>query len=116
MAATEQFYQSDIFVGEVDFTPIDPTAKLAPLQNERIDIPSTRLSVAALAFVGVLTIASSALPPSMFSMPFSVMTGESPGHRSIDSVHLLKAERAKRLFSSVPLSDAEQLPDPDYGL
>jgi len=31
------------------------------------------------------------------------------------SAHRAKADRASRLFKSVPLSDVERMPDPDYG-
>ena len=64
-----------------------------------------------------ITIVSSALAPSMTSVTFQgANVTESPGETSAARVHVMKSERAKRLFSSVPLGAAEQLPDPDYGL
>ena len=116
-SATAAFYSSDIFVDEVDFTPMVAPEGVPPLQTERVEIPSAWLSMAAVTIAGVITIVSSALAPAMTSVTFEgAKVTESPGDTSGTRVHILKSERAKRLFSSVPLGAAEQLPDPDYGL
>lgn len=117
MNATEQFYDSDVFVGEVDFTLLPAQDGVPPLQEGQVEILPGWLNVASVAFAAVLTIASSTWAPSMISSPFDPAdAAASPGDRANMTAHLQKAERAKRLFAPVALNEVEQLPDPDYGL
>jgi hypothetical protein len=119
MTATDKFYGTDVFVEEVDFTVVDPQEPLTPLQQGRVEITSRWLGVAAIAFVGMLTLVTSSVAASVTATTVTSdrsPTTAPPTATSMPRIHLQKSNRAKRMFASVPLNEVEQLPDPDYGL
>lgn len=117
-----EFYAKNAFLQEVDFTTID-SLNQPPLQNGKVEMSVLSLSVAAVAFASVLTIAANMFLPSCMTAP---NVAASAVHRAsgpfalvsadVGSVHREKAERARQLFKAVPLNDVERLPDPDHGL
>ena len=115
-----EFYAKDAFTREVDFTTIDAPNQ-PPLQSRKVEM--SPLSVAAVAVASVLTIAANMFLPSAMTAPAVAPSAvhRASSHLAVESadvgaVHRQKAERARRVFKTVPLNDVERLPDPDHGL
>jgi len=120
MTPTE-FYSNGVPVEDVGFATF-PDDDLPALQQNQVVFGAVAASVATIAFTGMLTIATAALP-SWASVPSARSTTVAqPITRTVlaaepmNAFHQDKAIRLRRLFKSVPLNEVESLPDPDYGL
>jgi hypothetical protein len=116
MTPTQMFYENNVFVEEVDFSPIiDETS--TPLQRDTVAIRGPLLRLAAVAVVGTLTLSIPGV--SSWTLPRNVpieWSDDSVPIVGVPNAHAQAASRFNRMFRPVPLSAVEKLPDPDYGL
>ena len=125
------FYENEVLSEELDYTVVDQPQPMRFADAYRT--ASSRMLHGAAAFAVTSAIVFGPVGASapadyaghhqnrtvlvkVKSERLSPVAREPVSHVDVTDSHQRAAERFRRMFRAVPLSEAEKLPDPDFGL